>query len=50
MSKCASLSLFCKIAKHAALYIKLPVFLVSGGRGGGGFGGKPQGKKIKFDD
>lgn len=24
--------------------------LISGGRGGGGFGVKPQGKKIKFDD
>lgn len=23
---------------------------VLGGRGGGGFGAKPQGKKIKFDD
>lgn len=30
---------------------KFPFVLISGGRGGGGgFGVKPQGKKIKFDD
>lgn len=26
------------------------ISVILGGRGGGGFGVKPQGKKIKFDD
>lgn len=29
---------------------KMFALLILGGRGGGGFGAKPQGKKIKFDD
>lgn len=40
---------------NVVLFIKKSICLIlmfctSGGRGGGGFGAKPQGKKIKFDD
>lgn len=44
--------------EHSGYYLNLMMLSVNkvsfvlalGGRGGGGFGAKPQGKKIKFDD